>query len=59
MPIQTGVRFIPRRDKPDPDRVDREAAEAIIAALQDEGEPEAWREVDRVMEALKARKAAA
>jgi hypothetical protein len=32
--------------------------EAIIAELQDVGEPEAWREVARVMEALKARRTA-
>jgi len=32
--------------------------EAIIAELQDVGEPEAWREVVRVMETLKARRTA-
>jgi len=55
MPVQTGVRFIPRRDTQDRDRA---AVEAIIAELQDVGEPEAWREVARVMEALKARRTA-
>jgi hypothetical protein len=40
MPVQTGVRFIPRRDTQDRDRA---AVEAIIAELQDVGEPEAWR----------------
>jgi hypothetical protein len=33
MPVQTGVRFIPRRDKPDPVRADYAAADAIAAFL--------------------------
>jgi hypothetical protein len=39
MPVQRGVRFIPRRDKSDPDlpdRADVEAVEAIVRELGDD-----------------------
>jgi hypothetical protein len=50
MPVQRGVRFVPRRDKPDPDRADPdvEAVEAIMRELGDDVDRhavggEAWR----------------
>ena len=54
MPVQTGVRFIPRREKPDQDRIDTEALQAIAHYLRAAGAPDdVWREVEQLMKALK------
>jgi hypothetical protein len=57
MPAQPRVRFIPRREHRDPERAEIEAAAASVRQLDDDVDrPAAWREIERLMQALKAHK---